>query len=226
MIALLIALVAVHPVPSPSIAPPSDILARYQHAVRTYRAPRVASFSYAVEQDGLHGFDQVHRIYRSGLLERDETLAVDGKTLVRPVVRIIRGRRDRYAVAALAPRSEQYAFVYGGAVPVGHHRAFRYLTYPKIRHAFTVTSVVVDGVHALPLSLAFTVRQNGLLASGTVEFTTNERYWVPIVTNVEARRGKDVTHEHITWFSYRFPGELPEQTFAAPQPMLTTKPVP
>ncbi len=227
MIATLAALVlTAHPVPSPSIAPPNDMLVRYAHALRTYHAPRVTSFSYAVEQDGLHGFDQVHRIYRSGLLERDETLAVDGKMLAHPVVRISRGRRDRYTIAALAPLTERYAFVYAGSVAVGRHRAFRYFTYPKVRQTFTITSVLVDGVHALPLSLDFTVNQSGFLASGSVEFATMERYWVPMVTTVEAHRAHETTREHINWFSYRFPGALPPSTFSGPHPVATTKPLP
>ena len=78
------------------------VLAQYALALKAASAPKVVVFSYTVSQVGPSNIEQHHRIYRSGLDVRDDTLSVDGITLLRKVARISR-YEDRYAIARFSP---------------------------------------------------------------------------------------------------------------------------
>ena len=64
---------------------------------------------------------QTHRVFRSGNQQRDELLSADGKFLEPPVIHMYTGRRNRYAVEVLAPRTSKYSFRYIGPVHDGRH---------------------------------------------------------------------------------------------------------
>ena len=208
--------------PAPQLLEPDVVVARYARTVRTYRAPQRASFSYTVEQDGPRGLDQTHRIYRSGNDERDETIAVEGRSLPRPTIRIFHGRRDRYALARLAPLRDRYVFTYAGTVPIGRHLGYRFTTRAKRPAPFTVEAVVIDGVRFLPVSLDFTSRSNRMKGRGSIQFTAIDRYCVPLFATALMRDARRPTRERIAWFSYRFPTSLPRSTFSTPRTVRTS----
>src|SRR5208283_1629385 len=54
------------------------VLAQYALALKAVTAPKVVVFSYTISQVGASNIEQHHRIYRSGLDVRDDTLSVDG----------------------------------------------------------------------------------------------------------------------------------------------------
>jgi hypothetical protein len=213
--------------------PPPAVIERYEAALRKVHEPQVITFDYKLEQTGLRNALQTHRVYRSGNDERDETLTVDGKRLSPPKVRVFRGRRNRYTIAALAPRTAQYKFTYVGSRKDGHHVDYLFRLTPTAVRPFAVTDVAIDGVRFLPLSIGFATGLND--GTGTITFGSNARWWVPYVATARATVADATAMERLTFYSYRFPLTLPESTFtqarrgaprARPVPLVPPVPAP
>jgi hypothetical protein len=196
---------------SPAPLAPAVILARYAAALHTLKEPRVITFDYTLEQTGPRSISQTHRVFRSDNDERDETLSNDGRTLKQPLVRIFRGRRNRYTVARLAPRTDQYDFVFVGPRRNARHFDYVFRLTPKTLRPYTVTDVTIDGVRFLPLAIEFATGQNE--GQGTVAFGSNARWWVPYAANARAVVADDTATERLTFYTYRFPPNLPGSTF-------------
>ena len=231
MIALLaaagVATAAALATPAATTAPPlapEAVLARYQTALAEIVEPRVFTVEYTLEQTGTRVLDQRHRIFRSGGNERDETLAVNGKGSLTPVVRIFRGRPYRYAVSRLAPKPAAYDFAYVGPHKAGKHVDYVFRLVPRApSRAFALTDVTIDGVTFLPSSIAFATGKNA--GTGTVAFTKSGRWWVASGAAASARVPGGVEHERLTFSRWRFPPTLPASTFALPRPLATPPPV-
>lgn len=233
MIALLLAAVLASATTPPPTAPPdvpplrdlvtpAKILARYANALAALTPPHAVSFDYVLEQTGARDLLQEHRVIRRGTDQRDEILAVDGRKIDPPAVRITHGRRDRYDVAALAPKLDDYDFHYVGSVRDGRHEDYVFQTTARGEPAFRVTAVTIDGASFLPSALAFaTVAHQG---AGTIAFARIDAYWVPVVATARATYAKLAAQERITFSSYRFPTSLPPGTFARPRP-ISLKPI-
>jgi len=202
--------------------PPEVVLLRYAAALAELSAPKAVSFDYTLEQTGRRARVETHRIFRSGLDERDEILSSEGRPLTAPIIRIFRGRRDRYTVAALAPRLEQYDFTYAGPHRDGHHIDYVFRLDAKKPGPFTLTEVVIDGLKFLPHTVRFTTSANG--GSGSVSFDGFERWWVATAARARAKVEGGISTEHLTFHAYRFPTSLPPSTFAVPRPLPTLKP--
>ncbi|MGB8267493.1 MAG: hypothetical protein WCE44_14285 [Candidatus Velthaea sp.] len=201
---------------------PSDtVLARYAAALADYEAPAVLSFDYTLEQSGAREGEQSHRVFRSATNERDETLAVDGRKLDPPTVRIFRGRANRYTVELLAPRPAQYGFRYLGTHRDGHHLDYVFDATIRGEAAYRVTRVTIDGVTFLPQTIVFSAGTGG---TGTVTFGRSERWWIPLEVTAHARIGGLAAVERLTFSAYRFPATLPPSTFAMPRPLPATTP--
>src|ERR1019366_2655237 len=145
------------PTPPPAVMP-TTMLARYALALAANRTPAVLSFEYSIDQTGPHNIQQTHRVFRSGLSERDEVLSADGKRLDPPSIHIFLGHRNRYAIEALAPRPEAYVFRYVGTVHDGHHLDEVFATTPRSTSDATIAQVTIDGVTALPVAIRFATR--------------------------------------------------------------------
>ncbi len=225
---LLAQIVAAAARPTPDGAPPPPtpavVLTRYAAALAKLREPRVISFDYTLEQTGLRTISATHRVFRSGTDERDETLTVDGKRLSPPKVRIFRGRRNRYQVALLAPRPTDYGFVYVGPVRDARHLDYVFRLTPKLKRAFAVTSVTIDGVRFLPLAIDFTTAAND--GVGSIAFGSNARWWVPYAVTARASVAADVATERLTFYTYRFPATLPPSTFTQAHRLGVASPAP
>jgi hypothetical protein len=213
--------------------PPPAVIERYEAALKKVREPHVITFDYTIEQTGLRTALQTHRVFRSGTDERDETLTVDGKRLSPPKVRIFRGRRNRYTIAALAPRPGEYKFAYVGSRKDGRHVDYLFRLTPTAVRPFAVTDIAIDGVRFLPLSIGFAAGLNE--GAGTITFGSNAKWWVPYVATARATIADAPATERLTFYTYRFPLTLPESTFtqahratprARPVPLVPPVPAP
>jgi hypothetical protein len=209
------------PTPSPAVLPVA-MLARYAQALATHRTPSVLSFEYSIDQTGAHNIQQSHRVFRSGLSERDELLSADGKRLDPPTIHIFLGHRNRYAIEALAPRPEAYAFRYIGTVHDGHHLDEVFATTPRSVSDAKVDQVTIDGVTALPVAIRFVTRSHG--GSGSVTFGRVQKYWMVTTATATATESKSLAIEHMSFWRYRFPGTLAASTFSTPRPLPSFRP--
>lgn len=192
------------------------VLKRYAVAVATLAQPKVVAFSYMVSQVGPSNIEQRHRIYRSGLDVRDETLVVDGITLRRKVVRFLR-HEDRYAVARFAPSAASDEMLFLGTVKDGHHLDYVYEVSPLDKSAATaIDRVTIDGISFLPRSVHFRSSGLGVTGTGEITFAPFGKYWMPILAEASAHLANKPAHEQIAWSDYRFPDRLPPSTFQAP----------
>lgn len=195
------------------------VLARYQRAVAAVRAPAVVVFSYTVSQTGPNNIEQHHRIYRSGLQVRDETLSIDGIPLLRKVVRFEQ-RADRYAVTRFAPVIADYQTLFLGTVKDGRHLDYSYETTP-LNHGASVwiDRISIDGTTFLPRTVHFHTQSGSAAGSVQVEFGPFGSYWMPIAATASAQIEGKPAHERIAWSDYRFPAALPASTFKGPRPL-------
>jgi hypothetical protein len=203
--------------------PAATVLARYAEAIAAVQAPKVVAFDYTLEQSGARDLQQEHRVFRSGLRERDEILSVDGKKLEPPIVRIFSGKRDRYSIVTLAPRPAQYTFTYVGPKRVGHHVDYVFDLDAKVASAFAVTRVTIDGVKFLPTSIVFATGSHA--GHGEIAFAQSEKWWVPVLATAHATVANQGASERIAFSAYRFPLALPSSTFNVPRPLPTFTPI-
>ena len=197
------------------------VLVRYHQALVSMPTPPAVIFTYSVLQAGPQPIEQTHRIYRRGDLVRDETLATDGQTLKRKPVRIAR-YPDRYALARLAPRPADYAFVFQRFVRSGGHNEYVYTAIPTTRGgAYVVDGISIDAASFLPTSIRFTVANGAQQAKGELRYGKTGGFWVPVSAQVDAKVGGKPARERIAFSGYRFPSALPESTFRSPKPLPT-----
>ncbi len=179
-----------------------------------------------MEQLGLRNIEQTHRVYRSGLSERDETLVVDGYTLRQPAVRILTNRTNRYDIAAVSPKAADYVFTSAGVIRDASGYTYVFRTAPKGTPGFNVNEIEIDGRSFLPSLVRFTIAGDGARGSGQLAYGTSESYWVirAAAVSVHLSNGS-VAHERIEWSAYRFPPSLPASTFEAPRALATAAPL-
>jgi len=197
---------------------PNIVLANYASALATLRRPKAVSFEYSVEQLGPHNLEQTHRVYRSGLNERDETLVVDGTKFAHPAIRILTNRTNRYDIAAVAPKPGSYAFAFMGAQSGTNPPLYIFKTRPHAPGAFAVSEVFVDGRSFLPSVVRFRIAARNARGSGELHYGRSDAYWVVRAAQVSVRLTNGTTaHERIMWTNYQFPASLPRSTFEAPR---------
>lgn len=200
------------------------VLERYTRHLLSAEVPKTLIFTYSVSQAGPQSLEQSHRIYRSGDLVRDETLAVDGQSLKLKITRISR-YRNRYSIENLAPRMTAYAFLFLRAVRSGNTYSYVYKALPLgAASQFTVLGMTVDGRTFLPSEIRFRTSAAGMSGEGTISFAKSGKYWVPTSAAVRATIGGKPARERITFTSYQFPGRLPKSTFQGPRPLPTPVP--
>lgn len=195
------------------------VLTRFAMRLNAASPPRNSIFTYTISQAGPVAIEQVHRIYRSGVHVRDETLAVDGQGL-RAANRVTRiGKyRDRYTLEALAPRPAEYTFLFEEARRVAGRLEYVYQAIPLIRGApFIVEGMTIDGSTFLPSVLRFRIAARGASGSGDIRFAKFGRYWMPTVVTITAVVNKKRSRERIAFSGYRFPASLPKATFRSPK---------
>lgn len=189
------------------------VLDRYFARLNLIEQPKAVIFQYSVSQSGPNNIEQTHRVYRSGGMQRDETLAVDGVALKPSSIRIST-YRDRYAIETLAPRAALYTFLFLRADRVAHHIEYRYSALPLARlRGFAATSFTIDGDSYLPSAIGFSTARGAASGVGTVSYAKAGRYWMPVEVTVTARIARKPARERIVWSQYRFPSAMPKSTF-------------
>lgn len=200
------------------------VLQRYALAIGRLTAPKAVVYSYTVSQVGANNIEQGHRIYRSGMAVRDETISIDGIALHRKVVRFS-NHEERYSVTRFAPQPESYQLLFLGTAKDGRHLDYVYEATPLVHTASTwIDRLTIDGVRFLPRSVHFRSNGSDAAGSGTIMFAPFGRYWMPVAAVAQARVKGKPAREVIIWSDYRFPAALPPSTFAAPQPLRTAAP--
>ncbi len=195
------------------------VLQRYAVAIASAVAPKVVVYSYTVSQVGASNIEQHHRIYRSAMDVRDDTLSINGITLLRKVVRISR-HEDRYVVGRFAPNANAYELLFLGTTKDAHHLDYVYEATPLNRTASTwVDRLTIDGTTFLPRAVHFHSSGADVRGTGEVEFGPFGKYWMPVLAVASARVGGKPARERIVWTDYRFPLSLPSSTFQPPQPL-------
>ncbi|MDQ6822901.1 MAG: hypothetical protein M3Z07_00170 [Candidatus Eremiobacteraeota bacterium] len=197
------------------------VLTRFAMHLNAASPPKNSIFTYTISQAGPVAIEQMHRIYRSGIQVRDETLAVDGQGLhaANRVIRI--GKyRDRYTIESLAPRPAEYTFLFEEGRRVAGHVDYLYQAIPLIKGApFIVEGMTIDGNTFLPSLLRFRISARGARGSGDIRFAKFGRYWMPTVVTITAIVNKKPSRERIVFSGYRFPASLPKATFRSPKPL-------
>lgn len=197
------------------------VLERYSAQLLAADVPKTLVFTYSVSQAGPQSIEQSHRIYRSGDLVRDETLAVDGQTLKVKITRITR-YRDRYTIETLAPRITEYAFLFLRSVRSAGGYSYVYKAVPLgATGSFVVVGLTIDGATFLPSEIRFKSASARINGSGSIAFARSGKYWVPTSAAVQATIAGKPARERITFTSYQFPRSLPKSTFQGPRPLPT-----
>jgi len=190
------------------------VLERYATALANLVPPKAMIFVYSISQAGPTNIEQQHRVYRSGINVRDETISINAVSVHRKIVRIAR-RGDVYSVAAVAPRPDAYELLFLDAVRDGGHLDYVFQTIPLLHSSsgFAVDRVTIDGQSYLPRFVDF--HSSGAIAagSGRIAFGREGRYWVPLSASVSATVGGGMARERIVFSQYRFPAALPRSTF-------------
>lgn len=218
-VAVLVALISLLGL-APSQLDSQLVLQQYELQMGDLHAPKAMIFSYTVSQAGPNDIEQRHRIYRSGLDVRDETLAVDGVALKPKIVRIGK-REDRYDVVRLAPRTTTYTMLFLRTVHDGGHLDYQYETTPLVASAsgFIVVRLTIDGQTFLPRAIGFRTASAVAHGTGKLEYEKIGGYCVPVAVNVDAQVNGKPAREHIVWSDYRFPPSLPVSTFVQSKPL-------
>lgn len=198
------------------------VLQRYATAIAAAPQPKAVIFSYTVSQVGANNIEQHHRVYRSGLDVRDETLTINGVPLSQKIVRFSQ-HEDRYTVGRFAPNPDAYELLFLGTVKDGHHLDYTYEASPLRRGSATwVERLTIDGATFLPRIVRFHTTGAEAEGSGVVEFAPFGNYWMPVLAKATATvKGKPAS-ERIVWSDYRFPQSLPPSTFQAPRSLPST----
>lgn len=191
------------------------VLQRYEKRLTATKDPQTLIFLYSVSQAGPQDVDQMHRVYRSGILVRDETLVVDG--VKQKTTRIAR-YRNRYTLHDLAPSAARYVFVFVRPVLSGGRYDYLYRAVPLgAPAAFTVRTMTIDGKTFLPSEIRFHSIGAGARGDGTLAFTAAGKYWVPVSIAVQGTVNGRAARERITFSGYQFPQALPQSTFQSPR---------
>jgi hypothetical protein len=202
------------------------VLERYASAVQKVAAPKLVVYSYSVSQVGANNIEQRHRVYRSGLDVRDETLSVNGMSLRRKIVQFSHWP-ERYAVARFAPRAENYQLLFLGTTKDGHHLDYVYEATALTRQSgATIDRLTIDGINFLPRAVHFHAGALEVAGGANVVFGSFGKYWMPMAASAQATVKGKPARELITWSDYRFPASLPPSTFQPPEPLPYAKPTP
>ncbi len=190
------------------------VLQNYARALARLSTPPYAIFSYAVSQAGPNDIEQRHRIYRSGLNVRDETISVDGAKPKTAAISIGR-REDRYAVGKLAPRPGLYELLFVRPIVIGARTDYLFDAVPFAKGAtgFVVTHVTIDGEAFLPRSIGFHSTSLATRGDGEIRYAAFAGNWMPVLATVRASVNGQPARERIAFGDYRFPTSLPPSTF-------------
>jgi hypothetical protein len=196
------------------LLPPELVVAHYQDELVHAAPPPALIFEYTVEQVGPHDIEQTHRVYRQDTSERDEILAIDGRSLPGPSVTISTRRTDRYDITSVAPRQPQYEFSFVRSLQIGERVDYVFRTVSRTGTAFSVSDLTIDGDSFLPSVIDFRSTDAAGRAFGRLTYGRVGDHWLIRDASVSAHVDGAPVRERITWMNYQFPVALPPSTFA------------
>ena len=196
------------------------VLERYAARLLVEEPPKTLIFTYTVSQAGPHDIEQTHRIYRSGDLVRDETLAVDGQAVKPKITRIAR-YRNRYTILDLAPRLTQYAFLFQRSIRSAAGFSYLYRAVPLgATGQFVVDGMTIDDRTYSAFRNSFSHDgRGGERARARSRFGRSGKNWIPTTVNVSAKIAGKPARERISFSAYQFPASLPKSIFQPPKPL-------
>ena len=195
---------------------PELVLAKYVQALEQIKAPSAYMVAYTFAHHGARPQSALHQIFREGSHERDELISYNGEKLTRPQVRVFTRHHDPYAVTALAPLPETYAFTYVGEAKQGKNLVYVFNAFARATPSYEVTRFVVDGKTFLPLEIEFRAKTGTIVGTGKVTYAKTEQFWMPQSATARADVNGSLETEQISWTRYQFFTTFPPETFAEP----------
>lgn len=193
------------------------MLTNYARALDDLKTPPAYTFVYSFAHHGARPIESVHQVFREGPRERDEIVTFNGEKVKRPEVRVFARHRDPYAVSALAPRLEAYAFTYAGTLKQGRNVLYSFNAFARGTPAYEVTHILIDGTTFLPLEIQFRAHAGAVVGTGKVTYAGSDGYWMPQSATARAQVNGSPETESLTWSRYQFYPAFPPGTFAEPR---------
>ena len=209
------------PQPAATIGAPqsADVaLAMYRAALDALPEIGNVVFEYTESRIGpSRALAEVHRVYRSAEGdERNETISVDGASIVPAISQFSVSAQWPYDVRALAVDAADYEVMPLGPATVDGRRVLSYSAVRTSVGDFAVTHLYLDPLRHLPVREGFTSSGGGCSGSGTIDFGPVDRRWMPTEVSVSCTvsEGGAVFKETIKFAGYRFLAALPSDVFS------------
>lgn len=222
---MLIATVAAHavadetPLPSSSSSSgPLQPIDRYRAALTALPELKDMVFQYTESRTGpVRTIVELHRVYRrADGAERNETIAVNGETVVPAIVRFATKPEWPYDVRAFAVTADDYEVVPTGPKLIDGKRAYGLSAVRTSTGDFAITSLDLDEKTWLPVRETYDVTGGDCTGVGSIEFGRIAGHWLPLSTQVSCTVGTGgaTFKESIAFAGYSFPPTLPADIFA------------
>ena len=209
------------PIPLSSGSSATRPLDRYRAALAALPPLKDMVFQYSESRTGpTRTLVELHRVYRRvDGAERNETIAVNGETVVPAIVHYSTRPDWPYDVRAFAVSVDEYDLMPVGPKLVDGKRAYGISAVRTTTGDFSVTGVFLDETSWLPLRETFSVTGSGCTGTGSIDFGRASGRWLPISTQVSCTVGTGgaTFKESIAFSGYVFPPSLPPDIFGAAQ---------
>ena len=159
---------------------------------------------------------ELHRVYRRvDGVERNETIAVNGETVVPAIVRFSTRVDWPYDVRAFVVGPDDYTVMPTGPKIVAGKRAYGLSAVRTTTGDFAITGLYLDEKTWLPLRETYAVVGGGCTGAGSIEFARIGRQWLPTAAQVSCTVGGGgaMFKETIAFAGYAFPPTLPADIF-------------
>ncbi|HEY7994542.1 MAG TPA: hypothetical protein VID24_10040 [Candidatus Eremiobacteraceae bacterium] len=207
------------PLPSASGLGATRPIERYRAALAALPPLKDMVFQYSESRTGpTRTLVELHRVYRRvDGAERNETIAVNGATVVPAIVHYSTRPVWPYDVRAFAVSSDEYDLMPIGPRLVNGKRAYGVSAVRTTTGDFSVTAVFLDETAWLPLRETYSVTGSGCTGTGSIDFGRAGGTWLPTATQVSCTVGDGgaTFKESIAFSGYTFPPSLPPDIFGA-----------
>jgi hypothetical protein len=196
-------------------------IGRYRAALAALPPLKDMVFQYSESRTGpTRTLVELHRVYRRvDGAERNETIAVNGETVVPAIVHYSSRADWPYDVRAFAVSADEYDLMPIGPKLVNGKRVYGISAVRTSTGDFSVTGVFLDETSWLPLRETFSVAGSGCTGTGSIDFGRAGGTWLPTSTQVSCTVGTGgaTFKESIAFSGYTFPPSLPPDIFGAAQ---------
>ena len=208
--------------PSPSSTTSLAPIDRYRAALAALPSLKDMVFQYTESRTGpTRTIVELHRVYRRvDGAERNETIAVNGETVVPAIVRFSSKPDWPYDVRAFAVDAGDYQVMPTGPKLVDGRRAYGLSAVRTSTGDFAITALYLDEKTWLPLRETYDVTGGDCTGTGSIDFGRAGGQWLPLSTQVSCTVGAGgaTFKESIAFAGYTFPPTLPPDIFEAGRP--------